>query len=799
MLFMGSSRYPGNSASDKVTSLGGYFNACTSKDYTSYITFLPSKYIAEGLDILDDMLRNPLFPAEKFDSEKGVILRESAMYEDSPESKLDDLLAGSLFTLHPAGIPIIGYQEKIRSVTRDMMYAYYQKRYSPHRSFYVIVGDVDVSEVEKLIQDKCSSWAMGDLREPFLPPHPCTGTYNRKSYPFNDPQTRLGIGWHIPDANAADHAASRGFFNLLVQSDNSRLDRTLVMEKELAFDVCGSIDRNASFANASIFATCEYGKKDSLSRELFNVTEKFIAEGPGSKELEGAVTRMKAQHCRTFLTAENIAAVAGGAILYTGGVESVDAFAEKFASLTVEEIRTAGEKYFRKENASEVQLVPAEKLKRKKYFTGRENTAVAPPVSFRTKNGYKVIFMEDPDTAFICLSLLLPCGIYCGKGRSAAGHLLADLLPTGTEKYTEEDICGLLSDNAISLDLRAGNATLKISLFTLREKWDVASDILHSLLHEPLYDKKKLERERLSLVEEYKSNLANPEFVSFETFFSEMAGEPHCPSRNDHLKSMQLLTAEDLKEVFENVCLSPEKAVLGLSGALTEKEAKACAEKLLGTLKTPSGSLPVIPEKVYKKGVRNISLELDKNQAVFLTGFPGCTVCHKDRYALEILKEATGSMSSRLFDVVRNQNGLAYYTGVKVMSHATAGCLLYYAGTEKKSLKKLAKLFDEEITRVREEGLSVQEIREAVKWISFREAVRKQAPGTLIGAMTQEDFFGGAFEDVLKKVSVMESLSVGEINRIIASYLSSPVRLSLTVAPPEKRKTEKKGSRKEKK
>ena len=69
MLFMGSSRYPGNSASDKVTALGGYFNACTGKDYTSYITFLPSRYLAEGMDILDDMLRNPLFPAEKFESD----------------------------------------------------------------------------------------------------------------------------------------------------------------------------------------------------------------------------------------------------------------------------------------------------------------------------------------------------------------------------------------------------------------------------------------------------------------------------------------------------------------------------------------------------------------------------------------------------------------------------------------------------------------------------------------------------------------------------------------------------------
>ncbi|MBP5182223.1 MAG: insulinase family protein, partial [Lentisphaeria bacterium] len=75
MLFMGSSRYPGNAASDKVSSLGGYFNACTGRDYTSYIVFLPSRHFGEALDILDDMLRNPLFPEEKFQSEKNVILR----------------------------------------------------------------------------------------------------------------------------------------------------------------------------------------------------------------------------------------------------------------------------------------------------------------------------------------------------------------------------------------------------------------------------------------------------------------------------------------------------------------------------------------------------------------------------------------------------------------------------------------------------------------------------------------------------------------------------------------------------
>ena len=406
------------------------------------------------------------------------------------------------------------------------------------------------------------------------------------------------------------------------------------MEKELAFDVCGGVDIGTDYAAGTIFSTCEYGKKDLLSEELFKVTEKFMEEGPTGKELEGARTRIIASHCRTFLTAENIAAAAGGAVLHTGGVESIDAYIRKFDALTPGEIRDAGRKYFNRNQAAEVQLLPQEKAGKKKFFAVNCGSKAPESVTFRTKNGYKVVHLQDKDNAFICLSLLMPCGIYCGKGNSAAGPLLADLLPTGTEKYTEEEISELTGENAISMDFRAGNATLKVAIVALREKWDVAMDILHSILHEPLFDKKKLERERLSLLEEYKSNLANPEFVSFETFFAEMAGEPHAPRPEEHLKSISTLSASSLKKIFENVCLSPEKAVLGLSGSLTEKEAEAFAERLLGDLKVPGKKLPVIPFKKHKKGINRVTLPLEKSQAVFLTGFPACTAGHRRKERL---------------------------------------------------------------------------------------------------------------------------------------------------------------------
>ena len=88
MLFQGTEKFPGSAIADTVTHLGGYLNAYTSKTHTVYYINLPAAYAAKGIEMVDDMLRNPLFPEEKFLSEKDVILRECAMYQDSPDSVL---------------------------------------------------------------------------------------------------------------------------------------------------------------------------------------------------------------------------------------------------------------------------------------------------------------------------------------------------------------------------------------------------------------------------------------------------------------------------------------------------------------------------------------------------------------------------------------------------------------------------------------------------------------------------------------------------------------------------------------
>ena len=169
---------------------------------------------AKGIEMVDDMLRNPLFPEEKFLSEKDVILRECAMYQDSPDSVLYEKLVAEAYQLHPMRHPVIGYREKIETVTRAIMCAYHAKRYTPGRTFYVIAGDVDPDRIMEILNRQAGNWKMGSLAEPFLPQEPPVAAKRETMIRFNDPMTRTACAWQLPPSTHPDIPAIEAFSDI---------------------------------------------------------------------------------------------------------------------------------------------------------------------------------------------------------------------------------------------------------------------------------------------------------------------------------------------------------------------------------------------------------------------------------------------------------------------------------------------------------------------------------------------------------------------------------------------------------
>jgi predicted Zn-dependent peptidase len=143
MFFKGTTNRPSALAlSSELDRLGAEYNAFTSKEFTGYWIKSGSANTEKSLEIVSDMLLNPLFVAEEIEREKGVIIEELNMYQDNPMWYIEDLFENLLYGDTPAGWDTIGTKETIRGFGRADFTEYYHKQYGADTSFLVVAGKI---------------------------------------------------------------------------------------------------------------------------------------------------------------------------------------------------------------------------------------------------------------------------------------------------------------------------------------------------------------------------------------------------------------------------------------------------------------------------------------------------------------------------------------------------------------------------------------------------------------------------------------------------------------------------------
>ena len=129
LLFKGSKRFDALEIAEIFDGLGGELNAATSREHTLIYSRVPDNHLETALDVMGDMVFAPVF--EELDAEREVVLEEIAMYEDTPQELVHDLIAEAVFGDHPLGRPVIGTADVISSLPRDAIAGYHDEMYTP--------------------------------------------------------------------------------------------------------------------------------------------------------------------------------------------------------------------------------------------------------------------------------------------------------------------------------------------------------------------------------------------------------------------------------------------------------------------------------------------------------------------------------------------------------------------------------------------------------------------------------------------------------------------------------------------
>lgn len=153
MLFKGTEKRSAKEIANTIDKIGGQLNAFTSKESTCFYAKVLDSHFDIALDILADMFLNSNFAKEDIEKERGVIIEEINMYEDSPEELVHDLFSQAVWSSNPLGMSILGTEESLNNLDRDKIIEYYNRNYIPENVVISVVGNIKheavINKIEK--------------------------------------------------------------------------------------------------------------------------------------------------------------------------------------------------------------------------------------------------------------------------------------------------------------------------------------------------------------------------------------------------------------------------------------------------------------------------------------------------------------------------------------------------------------------------------------------------------------------------------------------------------------------------
>ncbi len=165
MFFKGTPRRAVGAIARETKAAGGYLNAGTGYDHTSYFTVLPASGLDAALDIQSDALRNSLIDPGELARELQVIIQEAKRKRDTPGAVAQETLHEVMFDRHRIRRWRIGHEDHLARLTRDDVRGYYQSRYVPERTIVAITGDVTVEKALEMARARYADWASSARRD----------------------------------------------------------------------------------------------------------------------------------------------------------------------------------------------------------------------------------------------------------------------------------------------------------------------------------------------------------------------------------------------------------------------------------------------------------------------------------------------------------------------------------------------------------------------------------------------------------------------------------------------------------
>ena len=287
MFFKGAKKYKDAKAvSEAIDGVGGDFNAFTSKEYAGYFIKVASKHMKLALDVISDMLLHARFDQEEIEKERGVIMEEFNMYQDTPMYQVAWNFERAIFGNQPIGWDEVGTKDVIRALQRDDFVTYKESLYTPGNMVVSLAGAVEHDDVVEMVQ-KYFPLEKGEPTREFLAFEPGLNSVERVSLQSKKTeQTHLVCGVPGLAEEHEDHYVLKVLSSILGGNMSSRMFMAVREAKGLAYYIsCGMED----YLDTGVFYTragVDVNRPKEAVKAIMEEYEKIAAEQVPESELK---------------------------------------------------------------------------------------------------------------------------------------------------------------------------------------------------------------------------------------------------------------------------------------------------------------------------------------------------------------------------------------------------------------------------------------------------------------------------------------------------------------------------------
>ena len=785
LLFKGTQRRDGKSISREVHAMGGSINAYTTFDRTVYYIDAPSSAFAQIVDVLSDIVLHSTLPAEEVERERDVILREIDMGLDDPDRQLSQALFRTAFQSHPYREPVIGHRSLYEQVTRDDLYAYYQSRYVPNNIVVSVVGAVSPEDCMRAVQGTFGQVERGRLSPVQIEEEPVQLTARREDLCGEYNISRGGLGFKVPHLSHPDSPCLDALAHALGGGESSLLWESLRNQQKLVHYIdC----RNWNPGGRGLFwisFVCDPERQGEVEAAIHELIAEVIAVGFSESVVEKARRQALSGEINGRKTMSGQASRLGIGEVVIGDIHYGRRYLKRLQSIKPEDLQVVASRYLVEEGMSAVTLGPKPEADIDRSENLAEVLTLDPFEVVDFSAGARLLVQQDKRLPKVHIRCVMRGGPhYEPSNQRGVTELLAELLTKDTANRSASEISTMVDSIGGSFSATGGNNTLSFAIEVLPADLDIAVDLLSDALTCPVFDEStfrtELEAQIANLKEEDDEILDYGFRKLRERFFGE---HPFAIASDGRVADLEQLTCADVEAQFQRLVTAPN-VVLAVSGDFDRAHLE---QRLKPLLENDLSAAPFEPDLTlpYLGPVEPVDAieRMDREQAVVLQAYPDVGI-QDERYVVgEMLNELFSGMSSRLFERVREDKGMAYYVGSSRVVGLNTGMFVFYAGTHPSQAADVVAEIDQELARVVAGEVTEDELARCRTRLKAARPMGRQTLGARAMHAAINLTYGLTLDDDVEHAAKLDQVDALVLAQFAAEFFDAKRQVRLIVQP----------------